>query len=182
MRREHRTHQAVRQDGRDGVGVQSGGVQPLDGEPNRAGAVRAVGATTPAALVNVLGDVGEEREERRGADHDQRVGVGQPVEMGGELRRPGACAAGVDRPQTRALHQLQDPRARLLADHLTQDAAEQSNVVAEGGVVSGVCRRRVRESHASAGPESYLWGCTSSRPARRAGGWIAPTVRVDCRP
>jgi hypothetical protein len=37
------------------------------------------------ALVHVLGDVGEQREERRRPDHGQRVRTGQPVQVGSQL-------------------------------------------------------------------------------------------------
>ena len=152
MRGEHGADEQVAQERRDRVGVQTGGVEALDGEAQRPGTLGCAGAAPLALLMDVLRDVGQEREQRRGADHAERVVVGEAVEMRGQLRRLRARPTRVDGELARAFDQLEGARSGLLADDVAEDAAEEADVVAKRRILFGVGERRIRGSHVADRP------------------------------
>ena len=126
---------------RDDVGRQVGLVQQLE----RGGEAallrwRALAAVEPAAplVVDVLGQVGQQREVAEGADDvvgRPDVEPGQPLR---ELRTVHLGPADLEGLDAGRLDHVEDVGAGLLADHLAQDAPQQPDVVAQRGVVGAV--------------------------------------------
>jgi hypothetical protein len=96
-------------------------------------------------LVHVLGDVRELREVRERADDLEHLRGRQPVQHRGERGTRGVGLFAVAAPEAdRRLPDPLDPGiallARLLAEHVPEDAAEQARVVAQRPVLVGVVR------------------------------------------
>ena len=66
----------------------------------------------------------------------------EPGEPLGQLRAVDLRPADLERLDAGGLDQVQHVLAGLLADHLTEDAAQQADVVAQRGVVGAVGRGR----------------------------------------
>ena len=95
-----------------------------------------------ALVVDVLGRVGEQGQEAEGADQvelvvDRAVGERRPQ----LVERAAAVTPGVDGPPADLLDELEHLVAGLVADDLAEDAAEQPDVGAEGGVLAGLGAR-----------------------------------------
>ncbi len=124
MRAPEPLHQAFEADVLDLVE----GVRQAAGTPRRAGLrMRAA----PPMLLLVLGDIEEVREEAEGARHVHRLVEVERVEQAIELRLAPVFLAEADRRLADALDALERVAARLVADHLAEQPAEEAPVLAQ---------------------------------------------------
>ena len=145
--------------GRDLRGVEVRGVEHRVGR-GEAAALRWLtrgDVDAPAALaMDVLGQVGQQREvAERTNDRDRDADV-DPVE---QLRHLGAVDLGVPDPErldAGLLDEIEHVLARVFAHGLAEDAAEQSNVVAERFRRVTVRPGRAHASSIDAGPPACM--------------------------
>jgi len=137
VRGDHRADQGPGQLTGDDVGVEVRGVEQLEG--GRQAALlrrRALDAVEPAAalVVQVLGEVGQQREVAERADDV----VGRPdvegAQPGGDVGAVDLRAAQPEGLHAGGLDEREDVVPRLLADDLAEDPAQQPDVLAQRGV------------------------------------------------
>ena len=132
VRSDHRGHQRPGQCVGHRHRIQLGGVE-LHERGGQAAVLRRLPGPDvdgpPSLSVNVLRNVGQQREVGKGADHRDGLMDIDPVEQGGQLGTFDLGAAHPKRFHPGPLDQVEDRFAVLLADRVTQYRTQQPDVV-----------------------------------------------------
>ena len=135
MRGDHRRDQAPCQRLGDRGRVQFGRIEFGVGGGQAAVLRRLTGRDVdraPALAVDVLGDVGQQREMGEGADDGDGLVDVDAVEQAGQLGAVDLGAADPERLDPGALDEVEDVFTVLFADGVAEDRAEQPDVLAHG--------------------------------------------------
>ena len=98
-----------------------------------------LGAPLPAQVL-VLGDVGQLQKVAEGTDDNPGLVVGEGIEQGGQFGAGGGVVVAGEtyRPLAHLFHQVEDDPALQLTEGRAQDAAEETDIPAQGFQVAGI--------------------------------------------
>ena len=186
---QHGRDAGLAEHGGDVGGAHVGRAEPLERHRQRAlvHVALLLVVFAPAHMVAVFGNIGQVREIAECADHADGLVAAQVLQQPVQ-RAAGLCVllqAKRHRQLAHALDQLERGLALLFADHVAQDATEQTDVVDQRAVLFGGVSGRAAAGNGSDARHGHLdgWGRSDfaemyQRPTRARG---AARQRASCK-